>query len=75
MSKTEPVLDAVLVGILSCTKYYRIITNQTTCNKRTIAWWGASWPLLVTTFYSDDKATKNEMGRACGTYWREGRCV
>jgi hypothetical protein len=26
-------------------------------------------------YYSEDQIKKNEMGRACGMYWREEKCV
>jgi len=31
--------------------------------------------LFVTKFYTGDQIKKNEMGRACGTYGRQERCI
>jgi hypothetical protein len=31
--------------------------------------------VFLTTYYSSDHTKKNEMGRACGTYGREQRCI
>jgi len=31
--------------------------------------------LLLTKYYTGDQIKKNEMGRACGTYGRQERCI
>jgi hypothetical protein len=36
------------------------------------AYWGASWFVPFTKCYSHNQLTENEMGRACGTYRRDG---
>ena len=31
------------------------------------AYWGASWSVLLTKYFSDDQIKKDQMGEACGT--------
>jgi hypothetical protein len=31
--------------------------------------------MLLTKYYSSDQIKKNEMGKACGTHGRQGRCT
>jgi hypothetical protein len=40
-----------------------------------LAYRGASWFVLFIKNYPGEKIKKNKMGKACGTYGKEKRCI
>jgi len=43
--------------------------------KKTFKQWRAVWSILLAKYYSGDQIRKDEMGRACGIYGGEEKCM